>query len=220
MAGEVQVSFQAGKTLYFLVRNNVGSIWNGSAFAAYATANLSTYAVSMTEQGTASAYYAGTFPAAIAAGIYAITAKQQLAGSQAESDPTVATGDFQWNGTVVFPLSDLATSGQLGQVGPIRISRGSQILNFPFKMVSSTDHITSFTSGVVSGQIARDGGSFGVLQSGAFTEMGLGWYKVQALTSGDLLANTVALSFSANGISGGTADRRDFSFVLQKTSGQ
>ncbi len=30
MAGEIQYSFQAGATTYFLVRNRTGSIWNTS----------------------------------------------------------------------------------------------------------------------------------------------------------------------------------------------
>ncbi len=116
-------------------------------------------------------------------------------------------------------LNDLATSGQLSLVSPVKIFRGEQILKFPFKLVSSIDHATSFTSGVCSGQISRDGGTFGALQSGAFSEVGLGWYYVQALTSGDLLANTASLVFTANGISGGTSDQRDFGFILQKSSG-
>ena len=144
--------------------------------------------------------------------------KQQLAGTPAQTDPTIGVGDYNWNGSQVVPLSDLATSGQIGQIAPLKIYRGQQILNFPFRMVSSADHVTPFVSGVVSGQISRDGGAFGVLQSGAISEIGLGFYKT-TLTSGDLTANTVALTFSANGISGGTADTRDFSMVLQRSSG-
>ena len=222
MANEVQFSFLSSRTAYFLVRNNVGQIWNTNtaAFEAYLTANFTKYTIASVEQGTASAYYAGSFPAALAAGVFSITAKQQLGGTALETDPTIGTGDFQWNGPAITPLSDLATSGLVGQFAPIRIYRGQMIQNFPFKLVSASDHITSFTSGVISGQVSRDGGSFGALQSGTFTEMGLGFYKLQALTSGDLLANTVALTFTGTGISGGVADSRDFVLVLQKTSGQ
>lgn len=221
MAGEIQCSFQSGKTVYFLVRNRVGQVWNTSslAFESYLTASYANYTISMTEQGSASGFYTGSFPTSITPGVYSIVAKQQIGGSAAETDPTISTGDEQWNGTVTLPLSDLVTSGQLGQIAPIRIFRGQMVQNFPFKMVSAADHFSAFTSGVVSGQISRDGGAFGALQSGAFTEIGLGWYKLQALTSGDLLANTVALSFSAVGISGGAADQRDLAIVLQRVSG-
>lgn len=223
MANEVQFSFKSGSTCYFLTRNNVGQIWNTTTnlFESYSTANFTAgkYQVSATEQGSASAFYAGTFPSAIAAGIYGITAKQQIGGSAAETDPTIAVGDFNWNGLTIIPLSDLSTSGQVGSFAPIKISRGSMIQNFPFYLVSSADHNTPFTSGVCSGQISRDSGAFVALQSGSFFETGLGFYRVQALTSGDLLANTASLVFTANGISGGTSDPRPFTLILQRTSG-
>lgn len=219
MANEVFFSFRTAATTYILVRDRTGQIWNGTSFVAYATANYSLYTVSATEQGTASHGYAASFPTAIVAGTYSVEARQQLAGSAAETDPTIATGNYEWNGTVTLPLSDLATSGQLGQLGPMRLARGVMVLNFPFYLVSSSDHVTPLTSGVCSGQISRDGGAFGVLQSGTVTEMGLGFYKC-TITSGDILANTAALVFTASAVSGGQSDPRPFSFVLQKTSGQ
>lgn len=220
MASEIQISFLNGKTVYVLIRNSVGNIWNGSAFASYLTANYATYPISLTEQGSASSYYAGTFPPTIAPGVYNVVGKQQLGGSPAETDPTIGSETFQWNGSAAAPLADAATSGQVGQFNPARIARGTMITPFPFKLVSAADGRTPFVSGIVSGQIARDTGSFTALQSGAFTEIGLGWYNLQALTSGDLLANAVKLVFTATGISGGTAEQRDFGFILNRTSGQ
>ena len=224
MSREIQVKFLTGKTVYSTIRNQTsGALWNlsggaGGAFENFVSGNWLGYSISLTEQGV-SAVYMGNFPTAIGAGVYSLDAREQIGASPVQTDAGVATGDIHWNGTVNVPLSDLATSGQLGQIGPIRIFRGQMVQNFPFKMVSSADHVTPFTSGVVSGQISRDGGAFGVLQSGTVTETGLGWYRVN-LTSGDLTATTVALSFSANGISGGTADARDMALVLQRTSGQ
>ncbi len=222
MAAEIQAPGPGtGRTLYSVIRDRIGRIWNTSggtgAFEAYNNGVYTDYAISLTEQG-GNNYYVGTFPPAIVPGLYNISAHQQLAGSPAQTDPRVATGTEQWNGSVLLPLSDLATSGQLGQVAPIRLARGVAVSGFPFKLVSSADHVTNFVSGVVSGQISRDGGAFGALQSGGVTEIGLGWYRVP-LTSGDLAANQVALLFTANGISGGTSDQRDFALILQKTSG-
>lgn len=102
MAGEIQLAHVTGKNVYALVRNATGSIWNGSAFVAYATANLSTYALTLTEQGTASAYYAGTFPA-VAAGVYNLVAYERAGGSPAEGDPLIATGEMHWDGAAVQP---------------------------------------------------------------------------------------------------------------------
>ena len=203
------------------MRNAAAQIWNGTAFATYATVNYADFDVALVEQGSASFYYVGNFPTGITtAGEYYITVKRQIGGSVAESDPTVSTGAFTWNGSAIFPLSDTVTSGVIGQLAPIRLARGTQILNLKFYLKSSADHVTPFTSGVCSGQINRDGGTFGALQSGAFTEEGLGFYRVQALTSGDLLANSVSLLFTANGVSGGSSDPCPISVVLQRTSGQ
>lgn len=221
MAGELQASFQTGKTTYCLIRNSIGRVWNtgSTTFDVYASASFASYPVSLAEQGT-SGYYSGDFPTAITTpGVYQIVHKQRLGGSPAESDPTIGTQEVMWNGGGVLSLADLATSGQIGQFLPMRLTRGVMQRFYPFKLVSASDNVTNFTSGVVSGQISRDGGAFGALQSGLVSEIGLGWYHVH-LTSGDLLANTAALVFTAVGVSGGAAAQRDLGFVLQRSSGQ
>jgi O-acetyl-ADP-ribose deacetylase (regulator of RNase III) len=58
----------------------------------------------MAEQGTASGFYTGTFPA-VAAGVYAVSVKRQAGGSPAETDATVGFGPVEWSGTAVVPLS-------------------------------------------------------------------------------------------------------------------
>lgn len=222
MANEIEFSYQSSRQAYALIRNTVGQIWNSSgagAFEAYQSSHYASYTNQATEQGTASAYYTADFPTAITAGSYNIVAKGQIAGSPAETDPTVAVGQLEWNGAAVLPLSNLATSGQVAQFAPMRVARGTMIRNFNFNLVSSVDHVTPFTSGVISGQISRDGGAFGALQSGAYTELGYGWYALQALTSGDLSCGAAALMFNAVGVSGGTADQRNFSLITQRTSG-
>lgn len=212
---EVHFNYASGKTTYFVIRNSVGLIWNGVAFEAYDALNWTDYDVAAVEQGN-SGFYTGNFPSAIPAGVYSVVAKEQLGGSPAENDLTIAVGELQWGGSDVVPLSSLAVSGQ---ASAIRMTRGHAVNNFGIKLVSSADHVTPFTSGVVSGQIARDGGNFTVLQSGAFTEIGLGWYNLLALTSGDLLANTAKLVFTATGVSGGQSDQRDLFLVMQGNVG-
>lgn len=218
MAGELQASYRTGRTCYFLIRSRTGTIWNGTTFETYATANYATYDLAATEQGTASSFFVATFPTAISAGVYSVVLKDQSGGTPAETDVTVATGEVHWNGTATIPLSDLATSGQLSVVSPINIARGIMQQFFPLYFKSAADHITPFVSGIISGQIARNGGSFGTLQSGGVSERGLGWYDV-TLTSGDLDAATVKLVFTGRGVSGGTTDPLLFSFILQRSSG-
>ena len=218
MAGELQASYRPGITAYFLIRNSTGSIWNGSSFETYATANYSTYAISATQQGTASAYYTAAFPSAITPGVYSIVLKQQIGASVAETDPTGATGDEQWDGTATIPLSKLTTSGQLSSIVPINIARGLAYSNFGLYLRSAADHITPFVSGTISGQIARDGGSFGPFQSGGITEVGLGWYNLN-ITSGDLNAASVKMVFTGVNAGGGQCDPLPYFFLLQRVSG-
>lgn len=217
MAGEIQFVAPPGSTAYSVIRDQNGLVWSTSGyFGVYATANYSFYGISASEQGTQSAFFVGNFPTAITAGVYNVVAHRQIGGSIAEADPTVAQGQIEWNGASVIPLSSLMTSGQPGIV---LLTRSRMVQNFPIYFKSAADHITPLVSGSVSGQISRDGGNFGPLQSGAFSEVGQGFYSLQALTSGDLNANTVAMLFTAVGVSGGAADPVPLAYVLQRSSG-
>lgn len=107
MAGEIQVPLNAtGWTVYALVRNTVGQPYrtDTQAFGDYVTAQLANYAISLTEQGTASQYYVGTMPA-VAAGVYTLTLYRQSGASPAEGDTVVGHGSIEWDGSAVVPLS-------------------------------------------------------------------------------------------------------------------
>lgn len=111
MASEIQADYLTGRTLYAQVRNTVGQIWNtaGVAFEAYNTANIADYDIALTEQGTASGYYAGNMPA-VTAGTYNVIVKNRAGGSPAESDITVAAGLIGWNGSAVTDLTSALTT--------------------------------------------------------------------------------------------------------------
>ncbi len=222
MANEIQYAGPSGVISYVLIRNSIGLVWNinTSTFQVYSTALLANYIVSATEQGTASGYYAGSFPVAIPPGTYNIVAFIQGGVSPVEGDALLAEGNFEWNGAATASLADVATSGQISQFLPVRLERGSMVPNYGIYFKSSTDHITPFVSGIVSGQIARDGGAFTAFQSGVFSEVGLGFYNLTAITSGDLLANSVKMVFTAVGVSGGTSDPVAQFSILQRVSGQ
>ena len=130
VANELSVDFGAtGRTCYFLLRDRLGNIWNTSggagAFNSFASGQYSNYAISATEQGI-SKYYVANMPTAVPPGTYPTVAKQQVAGSPVEGDPTVGVGNVEWNGSFLAPLSDTVTSGQFSLFGPVKIySRGS-----------------------------------------------------------------------------------------------
>ncbi len=107
MAAEIQFTAPTGVTCYAQVRTATGTIWNGAAFEAYLTANIATYAITATEQGSASGYYTATMPAA-AAGVYNVIGKKKVGGSVAEADPTQSTGQIEWTGTTVAYQADKA----------------------------------------------------------------------------------------------------------------
>lgn len=219
MAGEIKyLGPGTGRTCYVRVLGSGTSVWSITSgyWENYGAANWTDYKLASTEQGSTNLYISN-FPSTIVAGVYDVEARQQMGGTAAVNDPGVAAGQVEWNGDKRLPLSDLVTSGQLSTAMP-RLTRGVALSGFQFKLVSAADHVTAFVSGVVSGQINRDGTGWGALQSGVFTETGFGWYKVN-FTSGDLLANSVALHFTANGISGGTSDPRDIGIVMQRSSG-
>jgi hypothetical protein len=109
MANEIQAPYGlTGRTLYALVRSaTAGTIWQTttSTMVAYVTANLANYIIAVNEEGTASRYYLGDFPAA-PAGSYSVAVYDRLGGSPAEGDTLVATGNIDWTGAaVVTPIS-------------------------------------------------------------------------------------------------------------------
>lgn len=118
MANEIQLAHNAtGRTIYALIRNSTGSVWQTttSTFVTYATANLANYDIALTEQGTASRYYAGDMPA-LAAGVYSVSAFDRSGGAPAEGDTLVGVEDIEWSGTAVVTTSALATAAALATV--------------------------------------------------------------------------------------------------------
>ena len=195
MASELQTDYISAKNIYFILRNSVGQAWNGSAFENYATANLATYKIAATEQGTASGYYAANMPAA-AAGVYYAVAKEQAGGSAAESDITIGTGSLRWDGTTV-PLGL-----------PSRITKNTALANFEFFMADSTDHVTGKTGLTVTATRSIDGGAFAACAN-SVVEVSNGMYKIN-LAASDLNGDTITLRFTGTG-----ADARLVSIVTQ-----
>lgn len=116
MANELQLQSKTDWTVYAIIRDFVGQVWNGSSWEAYNTGNLGNYDIPMTEQGTASGFYVADFPATIAAAPhgkpYGITAYRRLGGSPAEGDTVLGVDEIAWKldeGGVV--LADSANHG-------------------------------------------------------------------------------------------------------------
>ena len=104
MANELIRQATTGWTLYAHVRSSTARIWNGTALEGYLTANIATYDIAMTEAGTASQVFVGSFPAAVA-GTYTVTYWRRVGGSPAETDTFIGAERIEWNGTVLLPRS-------------------------------------------------------------------------------------------------------------------
>lgn len=89
-------------TLYARLMNSSGLWWNGTTFEAYAAANYSTYAITMTEQGNSGVYIAA-FPSAITTtGRYEYFVYKQSGASPAEGDLVSGTGVVNWDSALTF----------------------------------------------------------------------------------------------------------------------
>ena len=172
MAGEIQCRPRprlTGATLYAQVRTATGTIWNGASFETYSTANIGTYDITMTEQGTASGYYAGAFPT-VSSGVYGIVVFQQAGGAPAETDESVAQGDVEWDGSAIVPLSsklgptvagrtlDVSTGGEAGidwaNIGSATTAQNLSATNIDVdQVVASVSGAVGSVTGNVDGNV-------------------------------------------------------------------
>lgn len=98
MANELQLSAAASLSVYALIRDSHARIWDtvSLAFVTYVSGNYSRYPVTMTEQGAATGFYVGSFPATADGGQYTVDYKSRAGGSPAESDTTLSSVYFAW----------------------------------------------------------------------------------------------------------------------------
>lgn len=110
MANELQLQtepIQADLSAGAVIRNAAGQVWNpaNSAFEVFADASITTYAVTMAEQGTRSGYYVGDFPAGITqAGTYTV-----VVYDLDDTTDIIGAGEVTWHGSA---SSAVAGSGQ------------------------------------------------------------------------------------------------------------
>ena len=91
------VASQSGLTLYTVIHNSTGQLWNtsGQAFEAYNSAHWANYVISLTEQSP-TAYYFASFPTQIVAGKYTEVFYQ---GTGIVGDLIFGSSSINWNGT-------------------------------------------------------------------------------------------------------------------------
>ena len=98
MANELVIHHPTGATLYALLFDATGQIYNGSTFGAPSSASWTGYGIAMSEAATATGIYRADMPA-VAAGAYGWVVRKQAGGSPAVSDIAVGAGSIRWTGT-------------------------------------------------------------------------------------------------------------------------
>lgn len=224
MAAELKGVSSSG-TLYAVILDADGKIFNGTTFETYAGANYSTYDIPLVEQGNSNVYV-GDFPAAITApGIYDFFVYLQAGAAPAEGDIVITTGRVNRGGTTLSVGSAGAASGsEIRAVSPggtlyarILNSSGQVFNGTAFEAYSASSYASyvipmtelgnsnvytvDFPTGIVSASTFE---YFVHLQSGG------------AAAEGDLIINTAKIDWTGSaslqpavgGMSG--ADFRDY----------
>jgi hypothetical protein len=95
MANEIRLDYgSTGETLYMLVFNSSGSVWNGSAFETIEADNWATYDIALTEQDGTGIYW-GSFPAGVSSsGRYDVSIYEQQGASPATTDYRVGQDSY------------------------------------------------------------------------------------------------------------------------------
>jgi len=208
MAGEVQLLMPSlPATAYFVVRNSVGQFWNTAgtpAFEAYNAANWTDYDIALTQSG-ASQHYAGTFPSAIAAGVYSLTAYIQGGASPAITDTLAGQDDtFHWSGTARRSLNDVKLSGETHTSAVIpTVSTVNGLANNVITAASiASDAITAAaiaSDAITSAKIATDAIGAAQIAASAVTEIqsGLSTLTQTQITGGAYALNSASFAFNA-----------------------
>ena len=114
MANEIRATYDTGTTLYALVFNAAGQVWQltTNTFVAYVPANIDNYDIVLSEIATNSAQYRGTFDSDIAAGIYSVVLFAQAgANPVAADDQRIGdTGKMIWDSSAEIELDDIKAS--------------------------------------------------------------------------------------------------------------
>jgi hypothetical protein len=110
MSNEIQYRHDTtAETLYATARSLSNQYWNPSAsdpdWETLVPANWTEYAISLTETPSGGYVYVGTFPAAIAAGRYAVDIFEQAASDPAITDTVLSSYWLDWDGSSEVTLS-------------------------------------------------------------------------------------------------------------------
>lgn len=138
MANEITYHSAAdsGNTVYAMLENTVGQVWNGSTFEAPASGNWGNYDIPMTEAATSTGIFRADMPGA-SAGTYSYTIRLQAGGSPAVTDAVLGgtTQLFYWDGSSVLSAAEalLTARAEPGQGAPLVNATALAKLDYLYK---------------------------------------------------------------------------------------
>ena len=96
MSNQLSVTYNGTATIYAIIRDSSGEVWNGSDFVPWVDGNLSTYAVSLAS--VSGDLYTATFPSTIPVGTYTTIYYKRLGASVALTDLILKSRKRGWDG--------------------------------------------------------------------------------------------------------------------------
>jgi hypothetical protein len=109
MANEINVNYASGNTLYAVVRNAAGDVWNvaGQVFETWGTDGRTAddYDISLTDRN--GSRYVGSFDPNIPAGRYSVQIFLQAGANPANGDTFIGSEEILWSGTGVVTADKL-----------------------------------------------------------------------------------------------------------------
>ena len=101
MANEILIDYGSGDTLYAVIRNKAGQVWepSGQVFEAWGASghDADDYDISLTDKD--GDRYVGDFDSNISAGRYAVQVFLQAGANPADGDNLVGSGEIAWSGS-------------------------------------------------------------------------------------------------------------------------
>ena len=205
MANELVIHHPTGATLYALLFDATGQVYNGSTFGAPGSASWTDYDIAMTEAATATGIYRASMPA-VAAGAYGWVVRRQAGGSPAVTDITVGAGSIRWTGAAeeavpaavnVTHSAGVALAGRLAEyadVSPLALEATAQAIledtgtagallsgidsNVDMLLAADTSSSDATTAGAIS---RRRGNSWSIpLTIGAITGYTSLWFTIKS----------------------------------------
>ena len=119
MANEIRCQYDPGKTLYAMIRDEAGQVWNGSAWEVYGASEHTAedYNYALTDKGGGE--YIGNFPTSITtAGSYTAFIFEQAGSSPAgpPTDLSVGTQTIRWSGAGGVAATVASTARTRGMI--------------------------------------------------------------------------------------------------------